>query len=110
MCWASRDITPEDVAQVGARRDLVVHQRTPIRVSHRRSDLVRDKIIHEMQIEVMPGAPRLFLLHLSTSAGTYIKEFVHGDEGRTEPSLGSLLGCETSILQLDVREIDMEWL
>lgn len=30
------------------------------------------------------------------------QEFVHGDFGRTVPSLGSLLGCETDILQLDV--------
>jgi hypothetical protein len=26
-------------------------------------------------------------------AGTYVKEFVHGDLGRTSPSIGSLLVC-----------------
>lgn len=36
------------------------------------------------------------------SAGTYIKEFVHGDLGRTVPSIGSLLDSEADILQLDV--------
>eukprot|EP00898_Chlorokybus_atmophyticus_P000072 jgi/Chlat1/1065/Chrsp110S01562 len=42
-------------------------------------------------------------------AGTYIKEFVHGDLGRTHPNLGSLLGgnVETDILQLDVTDIDL---
>jgi tRNA U54 and U55 pseudouridine synthase Pus10 len=34
---------------------------------------------------------RLFLLHLVASAGTYIKEFVHGDRGRTRPHVGMLL-------------------
>ena len=33
----------------------------------------------------------LFILHLSTSAGTYVKEFVHGDFGRTIPNLSSIL-------------------
>ena len=28
---------------------------------------------------------------MTASAGTYIKEFVHGDRGRTVPSVGSLL-------------------
>ena len=33
---------------------------------------------------------------------SYIKEFVHGDFGRTKPNLGELLNSETDILQLDV--------
>ena len=45
-------------------------------------------------------------------AGTYIKEFVHSDEGRTVPNLGSLLGCQepAQILELDVMEIHMPFL
>jgi tRNA pseudouridine synthase 10 len=42
---------------------------------------------------------------LLASAGTYIKEFVHGDLGRTVPSLGSLLVSEADILQLDVTNV-----
>ena len=42
------------------------------------------------------------LLDLTTQAGTYVKEFVHGDLGRTTPNVGALLGCEADILQLDV--------
>lgn len=38
------------------------------------------------------------------------QEFVHSDEGRTVPSLGSLLGCEAEILQLDVAELHMDFL
>lgn len=44
-----------------------------------------------------------FRLELNTQAGTYIKEFVHGDFGRTQPSLGDLLGSvNVDILALDV--------
>jgi len=32
-----------------------------------------------------------FRLYLCTEAGTYIKEFVHGDLGRTQPSVSILL-------------------
>lgn len=53
------------------------------------------------------------MLHrLETQAGTYIKEFVHGDFGRTRPSLADLLGVENGevdILELDVEKVDQEW-
>ena len=45
---------------------------------------------------------KLFLLKLATQAGTYVKEFVHGDFGRTEPNLAQILGCDVDILALDV--------
>ena len=51
----------------------------------------------------------LFQLHLQTQAGTYIKEFVHGDLGRTEPSVGTLLGGTFDILALDVESIELDW-
>jgi tRNA pseudouridine synthase 10 len=46
----------------------------------------------------------LFKLDIKAQAGTYIKEFVHGDFGRTQPSLGQLLGgVYVDILALDVQ-------
>lgn len=33
---------------------------------------------------------------------SYVKEFVHGDFGRTVPSLGTLLDTSADILELDV--------
>ena len=36
-----------------------------------------------------------------------VKEFVHGDLGRTVPSVASLLGCQADILQLDCRGIEL---
>ncbi len=32
-----------------------------------------------------------------TSAGTYVKEFVHGDLGRTSPSIGQILVRPTAM-------------
>ena len=45
------------------------------------------------------------MLHLLAQAGTYIKEFVHSDIGRTQPNVSSLLGSKTDILQLDVTNL-----
>ncbi|XP_059459456.1 uncharacterized protein LOC132189009 isoform X2 [Corylus avellana] len=45
---------------------------------------------------------------LKDTAGTYIKEFVHGDLGRTHPSVGSILGCRAEIVQLDVTDVKMD--
>jgi tRNA pseudouridine synthase 10 len=33
---------------------------------------------------------------ITTSAGTYVKEFVHGDLGRTRPNIGELLSAGAS--------------
>lgn len=54
-------------------------------------------------------SPHFITLDLTTQAGTYVKEFIHGDMGRTKPNLGLLMGCETDILQLDVLAIDLDF-
>lgn len=58
-----------------------------------------------------PPSPAALLLPLSAACfeGTYIKEFVHGDLGRTVPSIGSLLNCRADILQLDVTDVEDKW-
>lgn len=48
-------------------------------------------------------------LHLNTQAGTYVKEFVHGDFGRTTPSIGDIIGSEVDIIALDVTAINLDW-
>lgn len=80
---------------------LVLAQKTPIRVIHRRSALTRNKTIH--MIESTWLNEHWFTLEVSTSAGTYVKEFVHGDRGRTVPSISSMLNnsmCECVLLDV----------
>ncbi|KAG8231956.1 hypothetical protein J437_LFUL008876 [Ladona fulva] len=95
-------------------KDLVLHQKTPIRVLHRRPLAERLRTIFDASAEALPsnsnGDERLyFKLKVRTQAGTYVKEFVHGDFGRTQPNLGSLLGVEVDILALDVEEVELDW-
>lgn len=109
LCRISRPITPEDHEKIAGITRLVVQQATPTRVAHRRADLIRPRTIVSMSSESVLGTPDAFTLRLRTQAGTYIKEFVHGDNGRTKPSLGDLLGCQAQILQLDVTAVDDDW-
>lgn len=45
----------------------------------------------------------LIKLHLTTQAGTYVKEFIHGDFGRTFPSVSFMFGqLPVDVLALDV--------
>lgn len=101
---SSEKVTPELLHEkLDNVINLEVLQQTPIRVLHRRSLMERKKMIYSMKTEFINA--HFFILHLLSSGGTYIKEFVHSDLGRTNPSVGSLLGCECDILQLDVEEL-----
>ncbi|KAJ8540843.1 hypothetical protein K7X08_001659 [Anisodus acutangulus] len=108
LVWISRPVSDEDMQMISSLKELKIAQKTPIRVLHRRSPLEREKIIHWMKVERISGSSQYLLLHLCTQAGTYIKEFIHGDFGRTQPSIGSILGCRTEILHLDVTDVKMD--
>jgi tRNA pseudouridine synthase 10 len=80
-----------------------VAQRTPTRVAHRRADRVRTRRI--VEVRLVAAEPGRFTLELRAEAGTYIKEWVEGDGGRTDPSLAQLLGTPLAVESLDVVEI-----
>ncbi|KAJ1272284.1 hypothetical protein BS78_06G190400 [Paspalum vaginatum] len=110
LIWTSRELMDNDLHSISVTKDMEIEQKTPIRVLHRRSPLERKRIIHWMEIEKVAGSSNYYLLHLCTQAGTYIKEFVHGDLGRTHPSVGAILGCRAEILRLDVTDVKMDFL
>ncbi len=80
-----------------------ITQQTPTRVAHRRADLARERTIRDLAIESLEE-DRL-VLKLRTESGTYVKEFVSGDGGRTVPSLAGSLGVPCQVTALDVIQI-----
>lgn len=82
---------------------LKIEQCTPLRVLHRRAASVRERYI--LTLEAKRIDKHWFRLHLSTSAGTYVKEFCHGDCARTYPSISTLLEGKTDIVTLDCEGI-----
>lgn len=88
------------IEAVGSLRQSSIEQRTPNRVSHRRADLVRSRMIIDAELEKLEG--KRATIRVRAASGTYIKELMHGDEGRTSPSLAGLLGTKVTVVQLDV--------
>jgi len=87
-----------------AQTPMRISQQTPVRVLHRRSLMTRSRMIRSGEGLLL--SPHFFILHMVTSAGTYVKEFVHGDLGRTRPCLADVMGFgedgDCDILFLDV--------
>lgn len=83
-----------------------VRQQTPLRVLHRRADLVREKYIYEAYLKRL--APNRAEMKIRCQGGLYIKELVSGDQGRTVPSVASIINAQAKPLELDVLRIIME--
>jgi len=81
---------------------IFVSQKNPSRVK-RRAKIERKKEVVILRAE--KAGEGLFRVELSCSHGTYVKEFISGDGGKTSPSLSSLLGVLCSCKELDVIKI-----
>jgi tRNA pseudouridine synthase 10 len=99
-----QSVTEEMMTIVASRfQGVTIEQRTPNRVSHRRSDLVRKKRIYEIRLTGREdGCLDVFF---KVQGGTYIKELISGDDGRTTPSLAEWLGTGCVCKQLNVLAI-----
>jgi tRNA pseudouridine synthase 10 len=83
-----------------------IGQLTPSRVAHRRADLVRRKYIYNCQVESIKGSSAIITLEVES--GTYIKELISGDEGRTKPNISEMIGIPCKVKELDVIDIQEE--
>ncbi len=85
----------------------VLEQRTPNRVAHRRADKVRKRRVIEVSEPIAEVTENgLFAeVTLRCESGTYVKETIHGDGGRTIPSVASLLAVDCDVEWLDVADI-----
>lgn len=81
----------------------VLNQETPKRVSHRRAAKTRRRKITSIDNVLFEDDE--IEITLRCEAGTYVKELVHSDEGRTTPSVQAVLGKECEVVWLDVLEI-----
>ncbi len=93
---------PVSEERVASLSDLegTISQRTPFRVQQSRSDQVREREIYRISGE--RKEKQELVVEVEAEAGTYIKEFVTGDGGRTTPSISGHLNLETACRNLDV--------
>ena len=107
LVWSTIPLTPEQLSFLNNIHDLKIAQKTPMRVLHRRSLTTRERTIYTLNAKYID--PHHFRLNLLTQAGTYIKEFVHGDFGRTLPNMRKLMGHDVDIVALDVTNLELDW-
>jgi tRNA pseudouridine synthase 10 len=102
----------KDVSDEGLRlleeklSGALIKQQTPLRVLHRRADLVREKYIYEVKVKKV--SLKRAEMKIRCQGGLYVKELVSGDEGRTLPNVSELLENRAKPLKLDVLNVIME--
>jgi tRNA pseudouridine synthase 10 len=84
----------------------LIKQQTPLRVLHRRADLIREKYIYEVKVKKV--SLKRAEMKIRCQGGLYVKELVSGDEGRTTPNVSELLENRAKPLKLDVLNVIME--
>jgi tRNA pseudouridine synthase 10 len=93
-------LPPDAEARLASLAGAEIRQRTPKRVEVRRADMVRTRRVLGVEVEEA-GADEIVAL-IRTDPGTYVKELVSGDGGRTEPSFASALAQPCVCAELDV--------
>jgi len=81
-------------------KNITISQRTPIRVLHRRPDIVRVKSVYNVNVKLV--SENVMEAIIECEGGLYIKELISGDEGRTTPSFSEVLGANLKCVELDV--------
>ena len=98
------DIKEEDLEKLQSLH--MIQQRTPIRVSHRRADKIREKEVKNIEAKFIDS--KTFEMIIKTEGGLYIKELISSDEGRSNPSVSEVLGTQAICAELDVIEVGIK--
>jgi len=100
-------ITAKDMRTLKERlSNVLILQKTPLRVLHRRADLTRERYIYEVNTKKLSSNKAE--MRIRCQGGLYVKELVTGDEGRTANSVSDILNNKAKPLKLDVLNVIME--
>ncbi len=81
-------------------KNKAIKQRTPTRILRRKKDYLRIRKVYE--VKILKISNHVFEAVIYCDGGLYVKELVHGDNGRTTPSFAEFLEAYTYPLELDV--------
>jgi len=85
-------------------KGILIRQRTPLRVLHRRKDKTRIKTVYSLSAKLINETT--VELIIKCQGGLYVKELITGDEGRTSPSIAEVLGVRPTEIELDIIDIE----
>jgi len=77
-----------------------IMQRTPTRILRRKRDFLRVRKVYGVRVKVINEY--IFEMLVKCDGGLYVKELVHGDFGRTKPSIAEVLDSRLRVLEVDV--------
>jgi tRNA pseudouridine synthase 10 len=105
-CTLEKPIDDATLESIKARLEggVPLDQQTPQRVLHRRADKTRHKHVYSITWERAEN-PLEVVFYIEAEGGTYIKELISSDEGRTKPSISELAGQKIVCRELDVLEV-----
>ncbi|MCL5878125.1 MAG: tRNA pseudouridine(54/55) synthase Pus10 [Candidatus Bathyarchaeota archaeon] len=102
-----KDLTDDGLRMLEEKlTGALIKQQTPLRVVHRRADIVRERYIYKLEVKKV--TLKKALLYIKCQGGLYVKELVSGDEGRTVPNVSALLDNPAKTLKLDVLNVIMD--
>lgn len=101
----------EDIDEAELRKleevfnNVTIYQKTPLRVLRRKKrEHIRVRKVYSVRATRI--TPRVFEVLIYCEGGLYIKELVHGDQGRTNPSFTSALNKILIPIELDVLYVE----
>ncbi len=100
----SKELTKDEIEKIHSIQGKTIIQQTPTRVAHRRADL--DRVRKVKEIEVVKHKGNIASVKIKAEAGTYIKELISGDNGRTQPNISEITGNKGKCIGLEVTQID----
>ena len=83
--------------------NILIKQRTPLRVVHRRADKIRTRKVISFEVENIEDQE--ITVYIVCEGGLYVKELISGDQGRTQPSFSGRLENPAKVTKLDVIEV-----
>ncbi len=98
-----KPVAEKDLEKLKKLKGKTIKQQTPQRVLHRRADKTRPRKVKEIKWKVLKKNKVEF--EVKGEAGLYVKELMHGDQGRTKPSVAEILENPAKVEELDVIKI-----
>jgi len=104
LVLSERPLTAEELSKVTELSRRTVVQYTPRRIKRLSPKKKRVRMVYDIHARLV--SPHVFELYVRCQGGLYVKEFIHGDGGRTTPSVAEVLNVQLDVLELDVLAVE----
>lgn len=104
LVYSERPLSEEELRKLAELSGKTVVQYTPRRIKRLNPRKKRTRMVYEIVWRFISS--HVFELYVRCQGGLYVKEFIHGDGGRTTPSVAEILNTYLEVLELDVLSIE----